>query len=280
MIVVADSGATKTDWRIMDENGQIFNFETVGLSPYFNTESDFLDALGPNFPAKLDKNSITNVYFYGSGCGVQEKGEDVARYLRSFFSSAEALALSDALGAARALFADNPGIVAILGTGSNITFYDGERLESKTPSLGYTLGDEGSGADMGKTLLRSYLYGHLPGDLSDKLCASYNVDLSHVLDMIYSSPRPSAYLASFVPFLVENINHPAVTKIVDESLEMMYKHHLAVFCNLPELSVGVAGSVGYLFRSRLNLLAAQKGFKISKYLRYPIERLVKYHAGH
>lgn len=278
MIVVADSGATKTDWRVIDKNQRVVSFETIGLSPYFNTEADFLSALTHNFPIAINPNDVASVYFYGSGCGVQERGENVASYLQLFFSNALVSAYSDALGAARALFGNKPGVVVILGTGSNITYYNGIGLESKTPSLGYTLGDEGSGAYMGKLLLQNLLYGYLPKDLSEKLGAKYNIQLSHILNMTYTSPRPSAYLASFVPFLVENIGHPAIAAIVDESLGLMYKHHLSVFENLPNLSVGVIGSVGCLFSERLNFIGKQKGFEVAKYLRYPIEHLVKYHS--
>lgn len=277
MIIVADSGATKTDWRIIDQNGKILNFETIGLSPYFNTESDFISALTHNFPNGVDPNNVKAVHFYGSGCGVQERGESVASYLQIFFSNAMVSAQSDALGAAHALFGNEQGIVIILGTGSNITYYNGKSLENRTPSLGYALGDEGSGAFMGRLLLRSLLYGYLPKELTEKLAEKYNVQISHILNMTYTSPRPSAYLASFVPFLVENINHPAITAIVDEALEMMYKHHLSVFPNLSDLSVGVIGSVGCLFSERLDLIAEKNGFKVTKYLRYPIEHLVKYH---
>lgn len=277
MIVVADSGATKTDWRIINGDS-ILNFETIGLSPYFNSEADFLSALTHNFPKGIDSNNVREVYFYGSGCGVQERGEMVANFLRMFYSNALVSAQSDALGAAHALFGDNPGVVIILGTGSNITFFNGKTLESKTPSLGYALGDEGSGAFMGRLLLRSHLYGYLPKELSAKLGEKYNIELSHILNMTYTSPRPSAYLASFVPFLVENLKHPSIAAIVEESMEMMYRHHLSVFNNLSELSVGVIGSVGCLFREQLDELALRKGFKVAEYLRYPIDSLVKYHS--
>jgi N-acetylglucosamine kinase-like BadF-type ATPase len=221
---------------------------------------------------------VKEVYFYGSGCGVQERGEMVANYLLMFFSNAKVSAQSDALGAAHALFGNEPGVVIILGTGSNITFFNGKGLEGKTPSLGYVLGDEGSGAYMGRLLLRSYLYGYLSKELSSKLSAKYNIELSHILNMTYTSPRPSAYLASFVPFIIENISDPVIMAIVDESMEMMYKYHLSVFEKLSELSIGVIGSVGCLFSGRLDLLAQSKGFKVSKYLRYPIENLVEYHS--
>ncbi len=278
MVIVADSGATKTDWRIIDRQGGAVSFETIGLSPYFNTEADFLSALTHNFPTAVDPNGVREVYFYGSGCGVQERGENVANYLRLFFSNASVSAQSDALGAARALFADGVGIVIILGTGSNITYYNGTGLENRTPSLGYALGDEGSGAFMGRLLLRSLLYGHLPADLSAKLAERYNVQLSHILNMTYTSPRPSAYLASFVPFLVDNVNHPAIASIVDEAFESMYNHHLSVFENLAELQVGVIGSVGCLFSEQLDRIAHSHGFTIAKYLRYPIDYLVEYHG--
>lgn len=278
MIIIADSGATKTDWRILDNGKSIASFETIGLSPYFNKQEDFLGALNQNYPKEVNPERVRQIFFYGSGCGVHERGQDVARYLGIFFSNAKIQAVSDALGAARALFKRKHGIVVILGTGSNIAYYDGELLTNRTPSLGFVLGDEGSGAYMGRLLLRAYLYKSLDPEVSRKLEQQFNVELSHILNMVYSAPRPSAYLASFVPFILENIDNPSVYSIVKESFVALYKYHFTVFDNLSELPIGVTGSVGCLFSKVLDSVGQEYGFKISQYLRYPIDELIKYHT--
>lgn len=278
MIIIADSGATKTDWRILEHSKPIASFETIGLSPYFNRKEDFLSALNQNYPKQFSPEQIKEVFFYGSGCGVHERGQDVARYLSIFFSNAKIHAVSDALGAARALFKRQPGIVVILGTGSNIAYYDGERLYNRTPSLGFVLGDEGSGAYMGRLLLRAYLYKTLDADIAHRLEQQYNVELSHVLNMVYSAPRPSAYLASFVPFILENIHNQHIYSIVKEAFVALYRCHFAVFENLSDLSIGVTGSVGCLFNQILDSVGEEYGFKISQYLRYPIVELINYHT--
>lgn len=278
MIIIADSGATKTDWRILKNNVPIASFETIGLSPYFNRQEDFFSALNQIFPKQINPEMVKEIFFYGSGCGVHERGQDVARHLGVFFSNAKIHAFSDALGAARALFKRQPGIVVILGTGSNIAFYDGERLTNRTPSLGFILGDEGSGAYMGRLLLRAYLYRTLDADIAHRLEQQYNVELSHVLNMVYSAPRPSAYLASFVPFILDNIQNQQVYSMVKEAFVALYRYHFAVFDKLSELPIGVTGSVGCLFSQVLDSVGEVYGFKISQYLRYPIDELINYHA--
>lgn len=276
MKVIADSGATKTDWIILNGPEPI-RFVTTGLSPFFNTAQTYSTALQGGWPKHLNINDITDVYFYGSGCAAEERGRDVEGYLASFFVGARVHAYSDALGAARALFGEGSGVVVILGTGCNVTYYDGRRLVPQTPSLGYALGDEGSGAYIGRLLLRKYLYHSLPADIAALLEDEHNVDLSTVLNSIYSGNKPSAYLASFVPFVVKHRSHNAVIQIVDEAMADLYRFHLSAFNSLNTLPIGVVGSVGCIFSDRLDALAKNKNFKITKYLQYPIEQLIEYH---
>lgn len=278
MLIIADSGATKTDWRILKGN-QVVNFETAGLSPFFHTRESFIDALTRGFPQHISTDDVAEVFFYGSGCATDERGQMVEGYLSSFFAKAKTHAHSDALGAAKALFGNSEGVVMILGTGCNVTYYNGTELIAKTPSLGYALGDEGSGAYIGRLLLRKYLYNQLPADVCKLLEQRYDVRLSSVLNSTYGSTTPSAYLASFIPFIVENRGMSAVIQIVDEAFANLYDMHLAAFDNLQQLNIGVIGSVGCLFSDRLNLIAANKGFAITQYLQYPIERLVEYHRN-
>lgn len=278
MIVVADSGATKTDWRIV-EGDTVLRFETTGLSPYFNTREDFVRELTRNIPSGFTPESVSAVFFYGSGCGTAERGNDVARYLSVFFANARVEAHSDALGAARALFGRGEGIVAILGTGSNITRYNGTDLDARTPSLGYVLGDEGSGAYMGRLLLRAYFYGSLTGSIRAKFEAEFNPELSDVLHRVYGESKPSAFLASFVPFIIANASDGQIAALIDTAFSDMCRVHLQPYADEKDLPIGVVGSVGCLLSERLDRVASQHGFTIARYLRYPVEELVKYHRG-
>jgi len=277
MIVVADSGLTKTDWRIILPNKQIIPFETKGLSPFFCNEDDYKNALQSGFPKDLNPSDVTKVFFYGSGCAGEEKGAKAQQSLQSFFKTAQTNAYSDLLAAARSLFGDGKGVIAILGTGSNIAYYDGFKVIHKTPSLGFVLGDEGSGSYIGRHLLKAYYYGTLPEDLSNSLEKRYNLELSNVLDNIYSKPKPSAFLASFVPFVSENINHPAMYNLVYNVFEDLYIYHLSVIPELKQYGLGVVGSIGFVFRDILNKEAEKNNFKIVGFTQYPIESLINYH---
>ena len=278
MIVVADSGLTKTDWRVVLSDKTVIPFETKGLSPFFCNEEDYYNALLASFPSTLDPTSVSKVFFYGSGCAGEEKGYKAQQALQSFFGKAQANAYSDLLAAARSLFGDGKGVVAILGTGCNIAFYDGINVIHRNPSLGFILGDEGSGAYIGRQLLQAYFYNFLPVELSKSLEKQYDLDLSHVLDRIYSQPKPSAYLASFVPFVNENISDEYVNWLVYNVFNKLYDLHLKIIPELKTYGLGVVGSVGFVFKDVLNRIAEDKGFEVKKFIQYPIDSLICYHV--
>lgn len=277
MIVIADSGLTKTDWRLVLKDKSIVKFETKGLSPFFCSEEDYRTALESAFPSQIEPSMVAKVFFYGSGCAGEEKGLKAQQALQTFFVNAEVNAYSDLLAAARCVFGDEKGVIAILGTGSNIAFYDGIQVIHRTPSLGFILGDEGSGAYIGKQLIQSFFYGQLPSELSEAMKSNYNLELSHVLDMVYAQPKPSAYLASFVPFVKENISHVFIDQLVYDVFENLYEKHLKVIPELKTYGLGVVGSVGSVFKDYLLRVAMDKGFSIKDFNRYPIESLVSYH---
>jgi len=279
MILIADSGLTKTDWRLVVNENSIISFETKGLSPFFCSDDDYRSALQAAFPKDIDSSKVSHLFFYGSGCAGEEKGQKAQQALKSIFTKAEVTVYSDLLGAARSLFADGKGVVAILGTGSNIAFYDGEKVIHTTPSLGFVLGDEGSGAFIGKQLLQSYFYGLMPSALSDKLRVQYNVDLSVVLDKVYAQPKPSAYLASFVPFIKENISEEYMQQLVYSVFDTLYEKHLKIIPELTTHGMGVIGSIGSVFKDILLKVASDKGFEVKGFSQYPIESLTKYHIA-
>ncbi len=277
MIVIADSGLTKTDWRLVLKDRNIIKFETKGLSPFFCTEEDYYTALQSAFPSQIEPSMVSKVFFYGSGCAGEEKGLKAKEALQLFFVKAQVSVYSDLLAAARSLFGDDKGVVAILGTGSNIAFYDGIQVIHRTPSLGFILGDEGGGAYIGRQLIQSFFYGQFPSELSESIKSKYNLDLSHVLDRIYAQPKPSAYLASFVPFVNENIDHVFMSQLVYDVFEDLYEKHLKVIPELNTYGLGVVGSVGSIFKDFLLRIATDKGFLIKGFNQYPIESLEDYH---
>lgn len=277
MVIIADSGLTKTDWRLVLNDRSIIKFETKGLSPFFCSEEDYHNALSTSFPTQIDPLLVTNVFFYGSGCAGEEKGLKAQQALQSFFVRAKVNAYSDLLAAARSLFGDSKGVIAILGTGSNIAFYDGVQVIHRTPSLGFILGDEGSGAYIGRQLIQSFFYGQMPQDLSDSIKSKYDLELSHVLDRVYAQPKPSAYLASFVPFANENIENEYIRQLVYGVFENLYEKHLKVMPELRTYGLGVVGSVGSVFKDILLKIAKDKGFEIKGFIQYPVESLVNYH---
>ncbi len=279
MILIADSGLTKTDWRLVVDKNNIVSFETKGLSPFFCSDEDYRTALNGSFPKDIAPSNVSHLFFYGSGCAGEEKGQKAQNALKSIFIGADVKVFSDLLGAARSLFADGKGVIAILGTGSNIAFYDGERVIHHTPSLGFILGDEGSGAYIGKQLLQSYFYGLMPADLSDKFRLQCNVDLSVVLDKVYAQPKPSAYLASFVPFVKDNLNEVFMQQLVYSVFDALYEKHLKVIPELNTHGLGVIGSIGSVFKDILLKVASSKVFEVKGFSQYPIESLTKYHIA-
>ncbi|RPH33204.1 MAG: hypothetical protein EHM93_05915 [Bacteroidales bacterium] len=277
MLLIADSGLTKTDWRLVLNDKSVIPFETKGLSPFFCSEEDYHIALQSAFPSHAEPTKVKEVFFYGSGCAGEEKGFKAQQALQSFFTKAKVNAYSDLLAAARSLFGDDKGVIAILGTGSNIAFYDGCQVIHRTPSLGFILGDEGSGSYIGKQLIQSFYYNLLPLELSESLKKQFALDLGHVLDRVYAQPKPSAYLASFVPFVKENISHPFINQLVYNIFENLYDKHLKVLPELKTYGLGVVGSVGSVFQEILLKLAEDKGFVIKGFNRYPVETLLSYH---
>ncbi len=279
MILIADSGLTKTDWRLALNENSIVSFETKGLSPFFCSDEDYRVALEEAFPKNIDISNVSQLFFYGSGCAGEEKGLKAQQALKAIFKNADVRAYSDLLGAARSLFGDGKGVIAILGTGSNIAYYDSKNIIHRTPSLGFVLGDEGSGAFIGKQLLQSYFYGLMPKSLSEKLNSQHNINLSVVLDKVYTQPKPSAYLASFVPFVNENINELFMQQLVYNAFVALYEKHLKVIPELNSYGLGVVGSIGSVFKDALAKVAHDKGFEIKGFSQFPIESLTKYHIA-
>lgn len=267
MQLIADSGSTKTSWRLLD-NGQITAFETQGLNPFFIDERALVETL-QSLP--LEPSSIKQLHFYGAGCLAKE--EWMLEQLQKYFKVASVKVSSDLLAAAHATLGLKAGLIGILGTGSNLAYYDGVNLIQKIPSLGYILGDEGSGNHLGRLLLGA----SFRGELEEGLVRKIKVSREEVLKQLKESKTPNRYLASFAPFLFRNRTHPQVSKLIQKSFDEWIKAYVLPYTESKELHL--VGSIAYYFHAELRAVAQKHGIQIGQILENPIAALSHYHLS-
>jgi glucosamine kinase len=275
MILVADSGSTKTDWMAHGPDGKI-SFHTQGLNPYFVNANDVVKILSKNKDLAQYASEIKEVYFFGSGCSSPDKHEVISNGLSSFFTNAFISVDHDLIGCAYATCGDKKGLSCILGTGSSIAYYDGLLVTEGKHGLGYVLGDEGSGTFFGKKILLSYLYKTMPVELKDSFEEDFKVDKEIVVENIYSKPFPNTYLAAFAKFMKKHQNHTFIQEVlktgfqefVDSNIKE-YKQHKTVTCNF-------VGSIAYHFQDELKDVLVANNLKIGNILQKPIDGIYDY----
>jgi N-acetylglucosamine kinase-like BadF-type ATPase len=278
MELIADSGSTTTTWCLTDDHGQHMEYQTVGMNPYFMTEEDICSVIKDELIPSLKGGIVKTVHFYGAGCSVPNKSEVVRTALQKAFIGSAIYVEHDLMGAARALLHKEEGLAAILGTGSNSCHFDGEKIIQNIPSLGYLLGDEGSGAYLGKMLVRAYLAGKLTNDLQLELSSFCKLSKEEILDAIYRKPFPNRFLASFSPFLRKRIGNPTIKSIVDKGFSDFFEAHILKYPGHNSLMVGFVGSVSYYFKGILKDVAKKNNVQLGKILKSPIQGLVSYHT--
>lgn len=277
MIVIADSGSTKTDWRCITPAGEILQSRTVGLNPYFTSDEAFGAAIDEGPGTDFDAAAVRELHFYGSGLSSDDA---IARYrevLKSRFPTAQLHLEHDLLGAARALCQRAPGVAVILGTGSNTCVFDGEHIVHNIPSLGYILGDEGSGADLGKRLITAFLSGDMPNDLHSAFYQTYGVDRTLILSRVYSQAHPNRFLASFVPFLRKNNRHPFVVKLVSTAFDELFNRYLMKYEESKSLPIHACGSIAWYFLPFFRNCCEARGLTLGNVIQEPIAALTHYH---
>lgn len=280
MIIIADGGSTKTNWCLLNKENKKVYFNTEGYNPYFIDSPGIIQSLRNNLPDNLDINSIEHVSFYGAGCSNAEKNEVVASALRTVFTKAKVFVSHDLLAAARALLGNEPGFAAILGTGTNTCYYDGQEITLNIDSLGYMLGDEGSGSYIGRRLLRDYMRGSMPQELMDAFDRTYGYSHDEILDRIYKKPLPNRFLASFSKFLYDNNNvQPYARTVIKDSFTAFFRDLVSRYPDYQKYSFNCIGSVGYNFRDVLVEVSNEFGMKVGNVVRSPIDDLVQYHIN-
>jgi len=277
MILIVESGSTKADWVLLHADGLETKFRTKGWNPLFLTEDEMLERLSSY--KELSEKKFKAVYFYTAGVSHIKSSESLHSILSVFFSKAHIHVESDMLAAARAVYNHTAQFVAILGTGSNIAFYDGEELEQLTPSLGYVLGDEASGASLGKAILRAYLYKTLPKDLYLQFSKVYSISKDLVLQSVHKEAHANRFLASFVPFLVEHQSHIYVQELVRKEFYSFLKTHVLSHPLHQDYCISFVGSVAFLFQEIMNDLCKENKLKISDFKQSPLQGLISYHKA-
>lgn len=277
MILIADSGSTKTEWSLVGRNGVERTFRTAGINPYLLGDDEVRRILTREVLVELPIERITEVYFYGAGC-VGRPAETLCVQLHRVIGPETVEVNSDLLAAARALCGDAPGIVAILGTGSNSGYYDGRDITRRVPSLGFLLGDEGSGSDLGKHLLADALKGLLPEPLARQFFDCYPLTQEEVLDAVYRRPMPNRYMARFSPFIHEHLDDPYLHRLVSARFEAFFRRNILAYpCQ--GCPVHLVGSVAYHYADLMREVARSLSIEVGTILPSPGKALAQYHAG-
>ena len=278
MILIADSGSTKVDWCFVEGASIVKQVSTSGINPVVMSEDEVSACIGGQLMPQMEGLSPASVHFYGAGCVSDEKCAIVASAISGHIPDVSVTVDSDMLAAARAICGSDPGIACILGTGSNSCVYDGRHIIDNVSPLGYILGDEGSGAVLGKMLVGDVLKRQLPEELCARFLEQYSLDRLTVIDRVYRQPQANRFLASLTPFLLENISDPAVYGLVLRAFISFFERNVANYSSYRDMAVGFVGSIAYYYRDVLADAAGQFGCTLGRILRSPMEGLVEYHT--
>ncbi len=275
MMLIADSGSTKTEWALVLENGTEM-FETSGMNPYFVSQNELLK-IKEIILAKTNGKSVTKVFFFGAGCSSSEKKNVIEEFFKKIFPYSKIEIESDLLGAAKALFGNNKGIAVILGTGANSGYYDGKEITFKTESLGYILGDEGSGAYIGKQFITNLLYGNFSKEIESDFKTKFRIGKTEILENVYRKPNANRYMASFTHFVHKHINNKEVRKVVENAFDEFITNHLLKYPEIKNTNVGFVGSIANVFSEILIERCKFHSIKIQLIVAKPIMKLIKFY---
>lgn len=277
-ILLADSGATKAEWCLLKARKKKILF-TQGISPYFMDESGIRQMLQNELIPHLGKNDLDAVYYYGTGCSNPAHVKMLTKALQSVIPSDEVKVDSDLMGAARALCGRNPGVASILGTGSNSCYYNGKRIVKNSPGLGFILGDEGSGAYIGRKVLQHVLYNTFEDVLMEKFQARYHTNRLEIFDRVYRQPLPNRYLATFALFVSENRGHYMIENIIEDSFNDFFFTHLYKYKESWKNPLHFVGGVAYAFKDVLISLCETYGLQAGRIMKHPMEGLIEFHQS-
>ena len=279
-MLIADSGSTKTDWILVKQNGDKESVQSAGINPFYQSEEEITAVLQRDLLPHINRN-VGDIFFYGAGCSNEKTGMPVYEALKKAFPESMTIEVaSDMLGAARGLCGHEPGLACILGTGANNAFFDGGNIVHSIGSLGFWLGDEGSGSYLGKTLVVHFLQNELPEDLNNVFKKQFpEIDRLYVLDIAYKRPFPNRFFATFSKFISENIIHPFMQQLVKTAFSTFVNKYVAKHENVENLPVHFTGSIAFYYQDILKGVLKGKGLKPGNIEKSPLKGLVKYHLA-
>lgn len=281
MHLIADSGSTKTAWRLIKSESTIIPLETIGYSPQYITTDEMIDDLKeiliPQLPVLT--NDISKISFYGTGCSTPRTVTIIQLALENVFEKAEIEVNHDLLGAARALCGHSSGVACILGTGANSCLYDGQFITDNIPSVGFMLGDEGSGGYLGKQLVRAYFYRELPEDLELAFAKKYQLTRDDMLLNVYKKSAPNRYLASYTKFLSEHLEHPFIWEFVKNGFQDFLDAMVLKYDNIENLPINFLGSIAVHFQPVLEAVLLENNLHFGRVIHNPVRELVRYHLN-
>jgi len=278
MILIADGGSTKADWIALNTNKEeVFRVRTLGLNPAIVPQEELSSRIVNMFQLMHIKEEVTEIHFYGAGCGTPKPIEILKSILESIFVNAKVFIAEDMLAAVYAASGKEPALVCILGTGSNSCYYNGEQMEMMTASLGYILMDEASGNYFGKKLIVDYFYHKMPKKIADKFRNEFDLDIDHIKKNLYRAPNPNMYLATFAKFMFEFKEEKYIKKIIKKGFQEFFKYRILPYNKTAETPIYFIGSIAYYFRDILEKVAQKNNLVITDVIQRPIDNLLTYH---
>lgn len=278
MKLVADAGATKIDWGLIHSRDKVNYFSTIGINPYFFKSEEIVNILLNEIPGTIDKLEVKEIFYYGAGCSSESRNKRVYDALKLIFPNSEIVVNHDLLGAAIALCGNSKGIACILGTGSNACLYDGKNIIDQHGGIGFILGDEGSGAHLGKLFVQQLFYKNVPADLREDFYKYFKIKDEEIIDNIYMKPYPNRFLASFSPFFSKHISNPFIENIIMHSFNDFFGFHIKYFKNYKEYPFNAVGSISIHFEKQLRKVIADFEMQAGIFVEKPINHLVEYYS--
>jgi glucosamine kinase len=276
--LIADSGSTKTEWCLLKNNKPTL-FTTQGMSPYFVNAEQIAQIIKTEVFPFLKKNKIDEIHFYGTGCKNPANLKMFKKVFEKLFPDAFAEVDNDLSGAAKALCGNEKGIACILGTGSNSCYYNGKKIVKNSPGIGFILGDEGSGAYLGKKVVQHFLYNIFDDDLRARFDAKFLTSDSEILESVYKKPLPNRYLASFAIFLAENRGNYMIENIIEDGINDFFYTHIVNYSESTKLPIHFTVGIAYGFKDVVAQLCKNYDLQLGNILRSPMEGLIKYHTS-
>ena len=280
MVLIVESGSTKSDWVLLSPENKQDVYSSMGFNPYFHSSAVIENELRRHAELMSHAEKIQQIYFYGAGCSSSEMNDIVKLGLTNVFTNAHIQIDHDLMACAYATYSGNPSICCIIGTGSNSCYFDGETVSEVVPALGYILGDEGSGTYFGKKLLSAFLYHQLPKHVEEDFVKEYAIDKNEIVNKVYRNENANVYIASFMPFIAKHKDELFFQKMIEDGLRHFIEVHVCCYPNYKDVEINFVGSIASVFRNALDRAANSLGARIGRVVQKPVEGLVSYHLDY